>query len=106
MTLRKGLLVTLATVSAARTAAALAESEATASQEPVLQEIVVTATRREESLQAVPVSITAISGDDLALQRVVAASDLASVVPNMSIQGSYVRQQPQFFLRGIGNTQN
>ncbi len=107
MPFSKGLLVALATVSATQAAEALAESEGGAvSQEPVLQEIVVTATRREESLQTVPLSITALSGDDLTAQGVSATTDLVAVTPSLSIQGSYIRQQPQFFIRGIGNTQN
>ncbi len=107
MSLSKGLLGCLALVSASRAMDALAEADAApVAQEPVLQEIIVTATRREESLQTVPLSVTAISGDDLAAQRIVATSDLTEIIPNLAIQGSYARQQPQFFLRGIGNTQN
>jgi iron complex outermembrane recepter protein len=107
MSVTKGLLAALCVVSVGRSADVLAESDAApVSQEPALEEIVVTATRREESLQTVPLSITALSHNDLAAQGVIATPDLVEVTPSLSIQGSYTRQQPQFFLRGIGNTQN
>jgi iron complex outermembrane recepter protein len=70
-----------------------------------LVEVVVTATRRAEPVQSVPLSITAISGADLVTEGVTATRDLVAVTPNLAVQGSYTREQPEFFIRGIGNTQ-
>src|SRR5271155_5336146 len=49
-----------------------------------LSEIVVTAERREESIQSVPLSVTAISGDTLAKFDIVNFDDYAHLVPNLS----------------------
>ena len=46
-----------------------------------LEEIVVTATRREESLSRVPVSIVALSQEDLAAGAIKSIEDIASVTP-------------------------
>ena len=78
---------------------------AIAADESVLEEVVVTATRRTESIQDIPVSITAVSADVLATAGVVDARDLVALAPNLSTQGSFGRTAPSFFIRGIGNLQ-
>ena len=70
-----------------------------------LEEVIVTATRRAESVQDIPVSITAISGDQLASMGVAQTRDLASLAPNITSQGSFSRTAPAYFIRGIGSTQ-
>lgn len=54
-----------------------------------VQEIVVTAQKREESLQKVPVAVTAITADAIANARIENITDLRSIAPNL-----YVVQQP------------
>jgi iron complex outermembrane receptor protein len=71
-----------------------------------LTEIIVTAQRREENLQDVPISITAVSGDKLdALgsggQDVRA---LSARVPSLIVESSFGRTFPRFYIRGLGNT--
>jgi iron complex outermembrane receptor protein len=73
-------------------------------QEP-LEEVIVTTTRRAESEQRIPVSITAVSGEQLAQLGVTQTRDLANLVPNLSTQGSFGRTSPAYFIRGIGSTQ-
>ncbi len=51
----------------------------------VLEEVVVTATRRTEKLQSVPIAVTAITGDALATQQQVDVTSLARTVPNLNI---------------------
>ena len=63
---------------------AAATSDTAASEGAVLDEITVTAQRREQSLQDVPVSVTAFSGDDLERGNVTKASDYLSLTPNVS----------------------
>ncbi len=70
-----------------------------------LEEITVTATRREESVQSVPISITAISGDTLEDAGVRDTRDLVNFTPNLAQQGSFAQTAPAFFIRGIGSTQ-
>jgi iron complex outermembrane recepter protein len=70
-----------------------------------LEEVLVTATRRTQSAQDIPISITALGADQLAQAGVVDTRDLAGLAPNLSTQGSFGRTAPSFFIRGIGNTQ-
>jgi iron complex outermembrane receptor protein len=67
-----------------------------------LQEIVVTAERRSENAQDVPVALTAISAADLASRGVRQAGDITSSVPNMLLNSPYGPEaQPTFTLRGV-----
>ena len=66
-------------------AAALALPSGAAHAQPMLEEVVVTAQKREESLQDVPISVSALSGErvnDAGIQRF---QELAAYVPNFSI---------------------
>ena len=69
-------------------------------------EIVVTAQKRSENVQDVPISIAAFSGDTLEKNNVVNIEGLAKVTPNLSVakgaQTSYVR----LAIRGIGAASN
>jgi len=59
--------------------------EATPATEPQLAEITVTATRRKESLEAVPYSISAVSGEQLEQTGVTDLASLATQVPGLSM---------------------
>ena len=72
----------LACVSTAGGPAALYAAEPTA----VLDEITVTARRREENLQSVPTSVVAFSSEQIALAGFSEVKDLDAMVPNLSIQ--------------------
>lgn len=63
-----------------------------------LEEIVVTARRREESLQAVPISITAIGGTAIERLKLEQPEDLQFQVPSLMVQGS--QDQVQMSIRG------
>jgi len=54
---------------------------------PGLEEIVVTATKREEKLHDVAMGITALSGDELARRMELGYTDFAAQVPGLSIEG-------------------
>ena len=49
----------------------------------MLEEVLVTAQKREESLQEVPISITALSESDLERRGVQNVGDLINAIPNM-----------------------
>jgi iron complex outermembrane recepter protein len=67
-----------------------------------LDEIVVTAERRSERLQDVPVAVTALSASDLTDRGVRQAGDIAANVPNMLLNLPYGPEaQPTFTLRGV-----
>jgi iron complex outermembrane receptor protein len=68
--------------------------------------IVVTAQRREEGVQDIPMAIQAFSGDDLETLRVTDVKDLSAVAPSFTVSQSY-QGVPIYTLRGIGfNTIN
>ncbi len=79
---------------------AAAASDETASAE--LQEIVVTAERKTEKLQDVPIAVTAVSAAELIDRGVRQAGDITSLVPNMLLNQPYGPEaQPTFTLRGV-----
>lgn len=86
---------------------ALAQSEQSAGAEPqgadqqLASEIIVTAQRRNERLTDVPISVTALSSDDLTQGGVRATGDLAKVTPGLTMDRSGPFSQPT--LRGIGS---
>ncbi|WP_287459574.1 TonB-dependent receptor, partial [Sphingomonas sp.] len=70
-----------------------------------LGEIVVTAERRSENLQKVPVSVAAVSGADLRNFQA-AGEDILSLsgrVPSLYIETTTGRIFPRFYIRGLGN---
>jgi iron complex outermembrane recepter protein len=69
-----------------------------------LGEIIVTATKRSENLQDVPVSISAIGTEQLASRGVTTSNDLGQVVPNLQVSSQYGETSPNFSLRGVGVT--
>lgn len=69
----------------------------------VIEEIVVTARRREESLQDVPLAVTAISGDELALRGASDISELAQSIPSVTLEASRATNSTlTAFIRGVG----
>ncbi|MFZ0009331.1 MAG: TonB-dependent receptor plug domain-containing protein, partial [Steroidobacteraceae bacterium] len=61
------------------------EAEAAQSSASTLQEVVVTAQKREERLHDVPMGVTAITSDELQKQQLVSFEDLAAKVPGLSL---------------------
>ena len=66
-------------------------------------DIVVSAQRRNESAQKVPLAITAISGDTLQQQTIDSAVDVAKFAPNVNAWNNDGRTRPRYYIRGIGN---
>jgi iron complex outermembrane receptor protein len=66
-----------------------------------IEDVVVTARRRDEALQEVPIAITALSGDDLVRRGVDSVDNLRNVTPGLNI-GGLKRDDVFFFLRGQG----
>jgi iron complex outermembrane recepter protein len=85
--------------------AALAQTAA-AEDDASLSDIVVTAQRRSEKLQDVPLSVDVVSGDKLAAINS-GGGDVrafAGRVPSLNIESSFGRTFPRFYIRGLGNT--
>src|ERR1700722_8940311 len=66
-----------------------------------LEEIVVTARRKEEKLQTVPVAVTAFTPAALAENHIESASDLQHFVPGL-LSSQETRDEQVFYLRGQG----
>lgn len=99
----------LLAASALTAAPALAQDAApTAAATPSgeLDAIIVTANRRAENLQDVPVSAAALDSD--AVQTIFAGGGdvtaLAARVPGLFVESSNGRAAPRFYIRGLGNT--
>jgi iron complex outermembrane receptor protein len=67
---------------------------------PQVEDIVVTAQRREQSLQKVPISVTAFSAATIASLSAESIGDLDSFTPGLSINDTSVTQ-PSFAIRGV-----
>ncbi|MGB5581228.1 MAG: TonB-dependent receptor plug domain-containing protein, partial [Woeseia sp.] len=79
---------------------------AVAQDRAILEEITVTAQRREENLQEVPFSVSTMNSERLAT-LVDAGEDiraLANRIPSLYAESSNGRLAPRFYLRGLGNT--
>lgn len=71
-----------------------------------IEEIVVTARKREESLQDVPISITAFSANDLEMRSLNSLSDVGQFAPNLSFfaHGQTGKTSALVYIRGVGQT--
>ena len=78
------MMAVLSTVSAAHAQSTASDSSSDLS----LQEVVVTATRREESVEKVPISIEALSQQELTNYGIKSISDLAAMVPGLQFQAN------------------
>jgi iron complex outermembrane receptor protein len=79
--------------------------EASAQGTAILEEITVTATRREQNLQDVPISVATMSGEKLnaLFQGSEDILALSGRVPGLYAESSNGRAAPRFYLRGLGN---
>lgn len=66
-----------------------------------MPDIMVTATKRSENLQSVPVSVSAIGGDALAKAQINKADELVGLVPNLQLSSTVGDNAPIFSLRGV-----
>jgi iron complex outermembrane receptor protein len=69
--------------------------------EGTLEEVLVTAQRREQSLQDVSIAITAIGSEDLERRFITSVDDLAQFVPGMEVTGSQIGSKT-YRIRGVG----
>ena len=91
------------TVSAVMSTIIAVSAAAPANAQEGLEEIVVTAQRRETSLQTTPVAITAYSGETLAENKLFTVGDLAASVPAFSLTAG-TPLDVELNIRGITNT--
>jgi iron complex outermembrane recepter protein len=106
MTIRARLGIS-ASIAALLPAAAFAQTVTSAQPAPDagISDIVVTAQRREERLQDVPVAVSAISGIELQRRGIADTQDLGAKVPGLSFQTAGI-SRPRIFIRGLGSIQS
>ena len=106
-------LVALAIASSFTFAASPAFAQATgdtdtpaADAEEGIADIIVTATRRSENLQDIPLSVATVNDETLAavMSGGTDIRGLSGRVPSLNIESSFGRTFPRFYIRGLGNT--
>jgi iron complex outermembrane recepter protein len=95
---RRGLAVAIA--------AALPVPVALAQTTTVLEDVMVTAERRVENIQNVPISVSPVQGErlDAMLEGGADIQALATRVPSLYAESSNGRLAPRFYIRGLGNS--
>ena len=92
------LAIAVALAGAATTPAVFAQSGAT-----VLEEVTVTAQRRSQNLQEVPIAVTAISAEALEARGLADISELSQSVPSLTLEPSRATNTTlTAFIRGVG----
>lgn len=91
---RKSLLVT----------GVLLASGGAVAQQLVLEEVMVTAQKRAESLQDVPIAVAAMSGEKIEDDGILNLEELTQYIPNVNINQG--RATPNLFIRGVGSGTN
>ena len=78
-----------------------ADAAPSANETSVVQTLVVTAQRREEAIQDVPIAVSAFSADTLKTQQIAGGEDLLKAIPNVNFAHSNFGGY-NFQIRGIG----
>ena len=84
------------------TGAAAEQDSASGNKSFKLEEIIVTARRREENLQNVPVAVTAMTQEALQQNNIQSVEDLRYFVPSLTLSNSGDRESPLVSIRGQG----
>lgn len=99
--IRAALLASIAVSGLAVTAPVMAQDEAASAEN--IDEIIVTARRREENLLDVPIAVSAFSGEALELRGALDLTDIGNITPNTTLETSRGSNSTlSAFIRGIG----
>ncbi len=84
---------------------ALGAAAAASPSAEIVDEVVVTATKREERLTDIPASISVLDDETITVLRGGGADirTLAARAPGLNIESSFGRAFPRFYVRGLGN---
>ena len=81
-----------------------ATAQVAATEQIASDAIVVTARRREESIDRVPVSVTAINAEQISKQNLSGVEDLQYLTPSLTVTSNTDRTSNNYTLRGQGTT--
>ena len=76
------------------------------SQERLVEEVIVTATKTEKTLQEVPVAVSVVTADVIEKATIIDTFDLKSVIPSLDTRQYQSSTNATFFIRGFGNGSN
>lgn len=97
----------LSAVSLVAMLATPAYAQESANNDQGLEDIVVTAQRRAESAQDVPIAITAFNAETLETRGINTALDVTQFVPNLvGLNNTGLGTANSYYLRGVGNTES
>jgi len=86
--------------------AAISLPSASFAQEEVIEEVVVTATKRASTLQEVPIAVQVTSADTIEKAQIQDLLDLQTVVPSLRVTQLQLTRNASFSIRGFGNGAN
>lgn len=69
-------------------------------------EIVITATKREQTLQDTPVAVSVVGAQDIERAEIQDLADLQTLVPSLAVRQGQTAGNATFYIRGFGNGQN
>ncbi len=85
----------------------LAQTTTPATTPSAVGEVIVTAQRRAENIQNVPIAVTSFSAATLAAEHITSAVDLGRVVPNMFASNNVGQASANvYYIRGLGQTES
>jgi iron complex outermembrane receptor protein len=93
-------------VASAVTLVILAVPSISIAQERLLEEIVVTSTKRALTLQDIPISVSVVSGITIETAQIQDIADLQSVVPTLRVSQNQSSINTSYSIRGFGNGGN
>ncbi|GIU67282.1 TonB-dependent receptor [Candidatus Phycosocius spiralis] len=99
-----GLLTSVCLV--ALSATSLAHAQSAAEPEEESDVIIVTATKRETTLQSIPVAVSVTSADTINQAQVRDLNDLQTLVPSLRVNTNQTSSNATFIIRGFGNGAN
>ena len=73
---------------------------------PMLEEVIVTAAKREQTLQEVPIAVSVVSGQQIEPAQVLDIKDLQTLVPSLRVTQLQSSANTNFIIRGFGNGAN
>ena len=71
-----------------------------------VEEVIVTATKTEKTLQEVPVAVSVVTSDTIEKAGITDMFDLKAVVPSLETRQYQSSTNATFFIRGFGNGSN
>ena len=72
----------------------------------MLEEVVVTATKRQQTLQEIPIAVSVVSAETIEQSQVLDIKDLQTLVPSLRVTQLQGSAQTNFIIRGFGNGAN